>query len=529
MKNLTRSFLVITLISSTLLITGCKKKEIPTLTTTPATELTMVSAKSGGNITDDGNTGITQRGVCWSTVQDPTTADNSTSDGTGAGTFESMITGLAEGTTYFVRAYATNSEGTAYGNQETFSTTSAGQATLTTSEVTDISFFTAKAGGNITDDGGGAVTARGLCWNTAQAPTISNHFTTDGAGTGAFTSNLTGLEQGTTYYVRAYATNKAGTAYGNQVTFKTAQSKAPVLTTVNLTGVTVNSVVSGGNITDAGGVEVTARGVCWGTSPNPTTTDSKTNNGTGAGAFVSNITGLAPGTVYYLRSYATNSAGTSYGSEIKFSTSIADSEGNVYKTVPVGTQVWMAENLKSTRLNDNTPIPNVPDSLSWIVLTTPGYSWYRNNADRNGKYGAIYNWFTVATGALCPQGWHVPTQLEFRTLEQTLGVPADSTVVWGWRGKGVGTHMKSTAGWDSLGNGDNQSGLNILPGGYRAWANGQYRGIGFITYLWTSTDDAINHKPTVAWYRRLDATDSRVYNATTEKTGGKSIRCMKNP
>jgi uncharacterized protein (TIGR02145 family) len=529
MKKLTKPFLVITLLSGILLFAGCKKKDIPTLTTTPATDLTMTSAKTGGDITDDGNTGITQRGVCWSTVEDPTTADNSTSDGTGAGVFESTISGLAEGTTYYVRAYATNSEGTAYGNQETFSTAFAGHASVTTNEISEISFFTAKSGGNISDDGGGPVTARGICWNTSEGPTIANNFTTDGEGTGEFTSNLTGLQQGTTYYVRAYATNKAGTAYGNQQTFKTAQSKAPVLTTADLTGFTVNSVVTGGNVTDDGGVDVTARGVCWATTPTPTTANSKTNNGTGKGAFVSNVTGLAPGTVYYIRSYATNSAGTSYGSEIKFSTSIADNEGNVYRTVAIGNQLWMSENLKSTRLNDNTPIPNVTDSLSWIALTTPGYSWYRNNPTLYDKYGVLYNWFTVATNNLCPSGWHVPTQLEYRTLEQTLGVPADSTVVWGWRGKGVGTHMKSTTGWDSLGNGDNQSGMNVLPGGYRAWANSQFRGVGSMTYFWTSTDDAINHKPTVAWYRRIDATNSKIYNATTEKSGGKSVRCMKNP
>ncbi|HEX2977312.1 MAG TPA: fibrobacter succinogenes major paralogous domain-containing protein, partial [Bacteroidales bacterium] len=156
-----------------------------------------------------------------------------------------------------------------------------------------------------------------------------------------------------------------------------------------------------------------------------------------------------------------------------------------------------------------------------------GYSWYRNNP-ANKKFGGLYNWFTVAAGNLCPQGWHVPTQMEYRTMEQSVGVPADSTVEWGWRGIGAGTHLKSTEGWNS-GNGDNQSGFSAIPSGYRAWVSGQYRALGLITYFWTSTDDAINHKPTVAWYRRLDGTDSRIYNATTEKQGGKSVRCMKNP
>jgi uncharacterized protein (TIGR02145 family) len=303
----------------------------------------------------------------------------------------------------------------------------------------------------------------------------------------------------------------------------------PVITTEVPTAVTTVIAIVGGKIIDNGGDEIAASGVVWGTAPGPTIEDNKTNVGAGIADFISNITGLTPGTVYYIRAYATNSAGTGYGNEIKVSTSIADVEGNVYKTTPIGNQLWMAENLKSTRFNNNSPIPNVADSLTWTTLSTPAYSWYRNQPANKNIYGALYNWFTGAAGNLCPQGWHVPTQLEYRTMEQAVGVPADSTVVWGWRGRLAGTHLKNTTGWDSLGNGDNTTGFSALPGGYRAWVNGQYRGRGFITYFWTATDDAINHKPTVAWYRRLDSTDSRIYNATTEKTGGKSVRCMKNP
>jgi uncharacterized protein (TIGR02145 family) len=210
-----------------------------------------------------------------------------------------------------------------------------------------------------------------------------------------------------------------------------------------------------------------------------------------------------------------------------FSTSISDVEGNIYRTVLIGNQLWMVENLKATRYKDNSQIPLVADSLAWMALSTPAYCLYQNRPANKDKYGAIYNWFAVNTGNICPAGWHVPKNSEFETLEVVLGIPADSIGTWGWRGNGVGNKMKDSTGWTG-GNGDNSSGFKAVPAGYRAWDDSQFRALGTITYFWTATDDAINNKPTVAWYRRLDAADTRVYKATTVKSGGKSIRCLKD-
>ncbi len=133
------------------------------------------------------------------------------------------------------------------------------------------------------------MTARGVCWSTSESPTTADSKTTDGTGTGEFTSSITGLTAGTTYYVRAYATNAVGTSYGSQVSF-TADS-APTVTTTAVSNITETAADSGGNVTDDGGDAVTARGVCWSTSENPTTADSKTTDGTGTGEFTSSITG----------------------------------------------------------------------------------------------------------------------------------------------------------------------------------------------------------------------------------------------
>jgi uncharacterized protein (TIGR02145 family) len=295
---------------------------LPTLATANISAITYNSASSGGNISDDGGSAVTARGICWSTSENPTTADQKTTNGTGTGTFASSLTGLSASTIYYVRAYATNSVGTAYGDQLSFTTSDppAGLPTLTTSSTADITSSSATSGGNITGDGGGAVTARGVCWSTSASPTTADSKTTDGDGTGAYSSFITSLSPGTLYYVRAYATNPAGTAYGNQVSFTTS-SAVPTLTTVTVNTITDNSASSGGNITSNGGAAVTARGVCWSTSPGPTTANSITNDGSGSGSFNSTLSGLNATTTYYVRAYATNSIGTAYGNEVSFTTS----------------------------------------------------------------------------------------------------------------------------------------------------------------------------------------------------------------
>ena len=290
----------------------------PVLTTSDLTAVTSTSAAGGGNITNDGGASITARGLCWSTSQNPTVSDNKTTDGTGTGSFTSAITGLTAGTTYYVRAYAINSVGTSYGNQVS-ATTTTGLSTLNTTAISNLTANGATSGGNITSNGGAAVTARGVCWNTSSGPIISNNITTDGSGSGIFTSSISGLLPGTTYYVRAYATNSIGTAYGNELTLTTS-AILPVITTAVISGVTSTTVTSGGNITTDGGAAVTARGVCWNTSSGPTISNSKTTDGTGSGSFTSSGTGLLPGTIYYVRAYATNSIGTAYGNELTVTT-----------------------------------------------------------------------------------------------------------------------------------------------------------------------------------------------------------------
>jgi hypothetical protein len=287
---------------------------------------TINSALAGGNITSDGNATVTERGICYATVAAPTTNSSKVAIGSGPGTYTTTITGLLANTTYYVRAYAINSQGTAYGNEVNFKIA---PATLTTSAATSITMNTAILGGEVTIDGNTAVTERGICYATTQTPNVGNNKVMMGTGIGIFNNTVTGLVNNTLYYVRSYAINGVGTAYGTQVSFTTLASiNVPTITTTAVNNIAQTTATSGGNITTDGGGAVTARGVCYSVAQSPTLANSYTSDGTGAGQYTSQLTNLLPGTTYYLRAYATNGAGTSYGAQVSFST---------LKTVPTVT------------------------------------------------------------------------------------------------------------------------------------------------------------------------------------------------
>jgi hypothetical protein len=521
---------------------------VPVLTTSALFEITTVSATSGGNISSDGGGSVTARGVCWSTVANPTiTLTTKTSDGTGSGVFTSNITGLTAGTLYHVKAYATNSAGTAYGADITFTTgITVVVPTLTTTTVSPIAMTTATSGGNISSDGGGSVTARGVCWSTAANPTITlTTKTSDGTGSGVFTSNITGLTAGTAYHVRAYATNSTGTAYGADELFTTLSGSTifilnndpvttcsgtfydsggeignyldnevftkvftpaislnkmqfafssfsvesgydnlyiydgpntsspqftgspftgnqsigiitasgqnlsgaitfrftsdysitstgwaaniscisptiPSLTTTAVSSITMTSASSGGNVIAEGIGTVSARGVCWSTTANPTITlSTKTNDGNGVGAFTSSITGLTPGSLYHVRSYATNSSGTAYGPDISFNT-LSDNQSDEiqdnYVLDNIMTGLKIVERIKA-----GTMSLNVNQSLMQI-----------NNYNSCTKIGD-YIVYSVTAQSLDPTDW----SCESNTCFTGDKVPVNLQFKFAWKSDGT--------------------------------------------------------------------------------------------
>jgi uncharacterized protein (TIGR02145 family) len=499
----------------------------PTVLTSQVKSVNQNSAIGGGEITSDGGSPLISKGICWSLTINPTTANNFSIAPGSASLFSNTMTGLLANTTYHFRAYATNADGTSYGNDVSFTTSNGPDAfpLFTTLSVSSITQNSANSGGVVTEDRGLPILVRGVCWSTSPNPLVTDGHTTDGSGVGKYTSTLLGLSAGTLYYVRAYATHANGTSYGNEVSFTTIAvvNQLPTVTTQAMSAITATTAAGGGNVTSDGGSPVTARGICWSTNNNPTLANSFTTNGTGTGAFISNVTGLLPSTTYYVRAYATNGIGTAYGNEVSFITtgipnncgSVTDIDGTIYNAVTIGTQCWTQTNLDVSKYRNGDPIPEVTDATEWSNLTTGAWCYFDNNSANGPVYGKLYNWHAVNDPrGLAPEGWHVPSNAEWITLTTYLG------------GEGIaGGKMKETgtAHWVGPNTADNSSGFTGLPGGCRN-GNGMFTNLGSTGFWWSSSDvDASN-----SWHRLLNYFYDSFNMYYNYKTNAYSVRCIKN-
>jgi uncharacterized protein (TIGR02145 family) len=640
-----------------------KLNAVPTLTTTSIASITNTSATSGGNITADGGTSITARGVVWSTSNNPTISlSTKTSNGTGTGSFTSTLTNLTPKTTYYVRAYATNTAGTAYGNEITLTTTDSSSVmgipcpgTPTVKDIDGNTYNTVQIGtqcwtkenlrvtkyrdGTVIplDESGGTVgngTGQTYSSRTTGARTVYGHsaanLTTYGylynwyavadtkglcpfgwhvPSDGEWTTLTTYLggeivaggkmkTTGTTYWntPNTGATNESGFSglpggarLGINIGFSGVKNDALfwsatesdflflfrgllfnsgsvnrsdyfkqggfsvrclkdtssivsilTLTTTAITAITTTTATSGGIITSDGGASITARGVVWSTSTNPTISlTTKTSNGTGTGSFSSTLTNLTPKTTYYVRAYAINSDGTGYGNEISFTTSdssslmgipcpgtptVKDIDGNTYNTVQIGTQCWTKENLRVTKYRDGTVIPldesggatGDGTGQTWSSRTTGARTVYGHNAANLATYGYLYNWYAVADSkGLCPSGWHVPSNSEWTNLTNYLGGGAVS---------GGKMKMTGTTFWNSPNTGaENTNGFSALPGGSRG-VGGSFGFIRNYAFFWSATEFDANQ----AWYRGLHFTVSSVIWGNISEPAGCSVRCLRD-
>src|SRR5690554_4894007 len=311
----------------------------------------------------------------------------------------------------------------------------------------------------------------------------------------------------------------------------------PVLSTTAITDITQTTAKSGGNITSDGGATVTVRGVCWSTNQTPTISDNKTTDGTGAGNFVSSISGLTANTTYYVRAYATNSNGTAYGSVMSFTTQEGSSgstftdprDGKVYQTVVIGNQVWMAENL--AYLPSVNMVADGSEDAAGSYYYVYGYDGTNvadaKATDNYATYGVLYNWTAAMDGeansttnpsgiqGVCPAGWHLPSEAEWTELTNYLG----GTSVAGGKLKETGTTHWNTPNTGAT----NETGFTALPGGYRG-KSGTFADIGSYGYWWSATGGSA----TDAWYRGLYYGSSNVGRYDYYQEVGFSVRCVRD-
>lgn len=294
---------------------------LPTVTTLDISEITPTSATCHGLLVSDGGSTMTECGVCWSTQSNPTTNDNHlAAQSTGLGEFVVVMENLMPNQTYFARTYAINTKGTGYGQPLSFTTTE-GLPSVTTGEVSDITTTSATFNGIVNNIGASNVTERGFYYSTNPDPNANSNHITCGTGQGNFSTNISNLTRGTTYYVRAYAINEQGFSTGNMKEFKTLTEK-PTVETTSVSDVTMNSAKCSGNVIDDGGEPVIERGICWSTAHNPTIDNNHHASGTGTGPFQVFLIDLNIATQYFIKAYAINSNGVSYGEEMTFITDI---------------------------------------------------------------------------------------------------------------------------------------------------------------------------------------------------------------
>jgi len=203
---------------------------------------------------------------------------------------------------------------------------------------------------------------------------------------------------------------------------------------------------------------------------------------------------------------------------------VTDVDGNTYMAVTIGKQVWMTENLRTTKFNDMSVITNVTGNNIWANTTIPAYSWFDNDTAYRDLYGGLYNYFAVESGKLCPDGWHVPSNDEFKALEKSLGMTQAGADSLEWRGTDQGKKMKSRTGWNYNGNGTNSSGFSGLAGGYRYGVDGSFNDLGAVSYWWTSSKKS----STLGLYRRLDYNQIKVYAEGVRLQAGKYVRCVRD-
>ena len=405
-------------------------------------------------------------------------------------------------------------------------------ATIATSPVSSISGNTASSGGNITKDGGASIIQRGVVWSTSPNPTIADSQSMDGIGTGNYTSILSSLTTNTTYYVKAYATNSVGTAYGNELSFTTktvnvgsvgsivslncnsATNSGILMAGMNANGVSSNVSYTGGNGGTYFGQNISSTNVSGLTA---TLIAGSFANGNGSLTYSITGTPNASGTA----SFPLNIGGQNCMLSINVASGIVSNpgagvtfNGYTYSSVVLGNgQEWMAENLRTVTYANGDTIPYISDGAIWWSFGANGACVnYDNDSQYETPYGKLYNWYAVNDPRnLCPTGWHVPTDSSWTVLTDYLG----GTSLAGGKMKSTGTQYWASPNTDAT----NESGFSAFPGGGRK----NLGSVGQIKYEATWWSSSVP-----AWTRRVEKYGDDIFRNYYSRNFGYSVRCLKD-
>lgn len=500
----------------------------------------FISGLAVGELIDNGGSQIITQGFVFSTSNGILDIENNEGTAFGMIDFEKYIKGnlrlMFFDTTYYIRAFALNDQGYGYGDILSFETPAFSEPVVRTLDPTNISAYGALLRGEVVNAGDyGLIYPREIafCIGTEPDITVNNSFVTNGSDLqiGIFESEVSNLEISTTYYVRAIVNVGNHIYYGNEVTFTT--KGYPIVEINEVTDITSAQAISGGQLIDNGGYEVTAVGICWVQNSVPTITSclGYTEDNLVNGSFTSLLENLIGYQTYNVRAYATNEVGTAYSEVLSFKTldacegvsEVTDIDGNTYRVVPISginaSQCWMAENLNVSRAPDGSSIQR---------------NCYDNSNEFCELYGGLYTWHTAMNGELsgsdkqgiCPDGWQIPTKGDFTMLYLSIGLNVSGMKLKSCRqvdsplGEDCNTIVHPR--WDAypLHYGSDNYGFSGLPGGFSG--NNSFD-LGKTSYYWTSEEEG-NYS---SYIYRISWDRSDTYTSTMMKTNKVSIRCIK--
>jgi uncharacterized protein (TIGR02145 family) len=530
------------------------EKGIPSINISFPTNITSNSALfsvavSGPNIPTQ-----SQRGICYSLNPNPTVQNNKVLGSHNSTAFQISVSQLTPNKRYYACAFLEFQGNYLYSNPVKFNTSEEESAqpvfnnevqtpVVGTTQVSDVNATSLKANSEIINNGGSQILEKGFCFSTTQNPTINDSKVLAFDSGTDFESDISGLKSGTRYFIRAYAKNTKGIGYGNQISIhtKVVEESEPQIDVITNTPFSIEShsiQVTGKMINVPDNDFIKEMGFCYGTIASPTLANQKVISqhiNYSPSYFGYHIRGLQPNTTYYVRAYGiTVENDILYGNVIPFTTSMdpiqdryqLNYNGYSYQIVKIGSQDWFAENLRTNLFANGDPIPELTDRLEWFNTKSGAWCHYDNNPQNNEPYGKLYNWYAVEdTRNVCPNGWKVPTDDDWKTLEEHLGMLNQDLNRNSSRGQlqNIGGKLKKVNGWRSPNFGaENSASFSAVPSGDRQ----NYGLFGLLTeatFYWSSTPN----NNLSAWARWIFYNNGSIGRDPYPKTAGFAIRCIK--